>query len=349
MHPDIYKADRLPARQNIVFLVNDLKKIPGGYLSDDEMKFIQDKKKALKKEMFCFNRLSHRIFVQFIKEEKDEFIRLENCRKAGDEIVSVLNSQKLTEIIIDDVEGLVPEALALAEGIVLGNYQFLKYKKKNGKQNTLAKIGVFSKKIGTGQIEDLSIITAAVYRCRTFINEPHSHLNTPVFAKELEELAAQSGLKIEVMNKKKIETLKMGGILAVNKASNEPPVFIVMEWNPAGAVNKKPYVFVGKGIVYDSGGMNLKPGDFAENLTTQGIDIPHLPVGTRLRLGPEVELEVTQIGKACHHGCAIKQAVGDCVMPREGIFARVLRGGIIHHNDIIEVLDGPGRDSDLQR
>jgi MOSC domain-containing protein YiiM len=94
-------------------------------------------------------------------------------------------------------------------------------------------------------------------------------------------------------------------------------------------------------------GLDLQPGDFAENLTTQGIDIPNLPVGTRLRIGNEVVLEVTQIGKACHHGCAIKQAVGDCVMPREGIFARVLRGGMIHPADLIEVLDGAGGASDL--
>ena len=87
-------------------------------------------------------------------------------------------------------------------------------------------------------------------------------------------------------------------------------------------------------------GLELKPGDFAENVTTQGLDLPNLPVGTRLRLGNEVELEVTQIGKACHHGCAIKQQVGDCVMPREGIFAKVLRGGLIHPGDGIEVLDG---------
>ena len=95
-------------------------------------------------------------------------------------------------------------------------------------------------------------------------------------------------------------------------------------------------------------GLTLQPGDFAENITTQGIDLPNLPVGTRLRLGDEVELEVTQIGKACHHGCAIKQAVGDCVMPREGIFARVLRGGLVHPADRIEVIHGAGGDSDLQ-
>lgn len=94
-------------------------------------------------------------------------------------------------------------------------------------------------------------------------------------------------------------------------------------------------------------GLDLRPGDFAENITTQGLDIPHLAVGTRLRLGAAVELEITQIGKACHHGCAIKQAVGDCVMPREGIFAKVLRGGVVRPDDLIEVIHVPGGDPDL--
>ncbi len=95
-------------------------------------------------------------------------------------------------------------------------------------------------------------------------------------------------------------------------------------------------------------GLDLKPGDFAENLTTQGLDVPNLPVGARVRIGADVVLEITQIGKACHHGCAIKQAVGDCVMPREGIFGRVLRGGLVHPNDIIEILDDSSRTPDLQ-
>ena len=73
-------------------------------------------------------------------------------------------------------------------------------------------------------------------------------------------------------------------------------------------------------------GIRIGFGDFAENVTTRGVDWSSLPVGTRLRLG-EAELEVTQIGKECHAHCAIYQAVGDCVMPRRGIFARVLKGG----------------------
>jgi len=75
-------------------------------------------------------------------------------------------------------------------------------------------------------------------------------------------------------------------------------------------------------------GIDLKYGDFAENITTEGIDLASLPVGTRLHLGDAL-VEVTQIGKECHHGCAIFQAVGDCVMPRKGIFVKVLKGGEI--------------------
>ncbi|MFZ5452574.1 MAG: MOSC domain-containing protein [Thermodesulfobacteriota bacterium] len=86
-------------------------------------------------------------------------------------------------------------------------------------------------------------------------------------------------------------------------------------------------------------GAQVNPGDFAENLTTQGLDLPSLPVGTLLKVGPEVELEVTQIGKTCHAGCAIRELVGDCIMPREGIFARVLKEGVVAPGDAIELLE----------
>jgi MOSC domain-containing protein YiiM len=85
-------------------------------------------------------------------------------------------------------------------------------------------------------------------------------------------------------------------------------------------------------------GAKVNPGDFAENLTTAGLDVCSLPVGTRLKVGAEVELEITQIGKACHKGCAIREQVGDCVMPREGVFARVLQAGVVKPGDVIELL-----------
>lgn len=84
-------------------------------------------------------------------------------------------------------------------------------------------------------------------------------------------------------------------------------------------------------------GLDVGPGDFAENITTKGLDLVHLPLGTILTIGEEVILEVTQIGKVCHTKCAIFKQVGQCVMPEEGIFARVIRGGKIKPGDRIHV------------
>jgi MOSC domain-containing protein YiiM len=83
-------------------------------------------------------------------------------------------------------------------------------------------------------------------------------------------------------------------------------------------------------------GLDVSPGDFAENITTEGIELWRLSVGTRLRLGVACLVEVTQIGKECHSRCAIFHQVGDCVMPKEGIFVRVLKGGWIKPGDSIE-------------
>ena len=80
-------------------------------------------------------------------------------------------------------------------------------------------------------------------------------------------------------------------------------------------------------------GIEIGFGDFAENITTRGIDLGALPVGSRLHVGPAL-LEVTQIGKECHTGCEIRRITGDCVMPRKGVFARVIVGGEIDHESL---------------
>jgi MOSC domain-containing protein YiiM len=84
-------------------------------------------------------------------------------------------------------------------------------------------------------------------------------------------------------------------------------------------------------------GFGVDPGDFAENLTTEGIALVSLPVGTRTSIGEEVILEVTQIGKECHTGCAIYRQIGKCVMPKEGVFAKVIRGGLVKAGDQIRI------------
>ena len=85
-------------------------------------------------------------------------------------------------------------------------------------------------------------------------------------------------------------------------------------------------------------GLKVNPGDFAENITTEGIDLLSFPVGTHLTIGGDIEVEVSQIGKECHTRCAIYYQAGDCVMPREGIFAEVVTGGEVKIGDEVEVL-----------
>lgn len=87
-------------------------------------------------------------------------------------------------------------------------------------------------------------------------------------------------------------------------------------------------------------GADVHPGDFAENITTEGLTLHTLPVGTKMRIGKDILLEVTQIGKECHSGCAIQKQVGKCIMPKQGIFCRILKGGIVRPGDKLELDEG---------
>jgi MOSC domain-containing protein YiiM len=92
-------------------------------------------------------------------------------------------------------------------------------------------------------------------------------------------------------------------------------------------------------------GFDVGPGDFAENLTCEGIELLSLPIGTRVSVGDGIVLEITQIGKECHSGCAIFKQTGKCIMPKEGVFARVIKGGPVKTGDIIKRIDSENRDS----
>jgi len=89
-------------------------------------------------------------------------------------------------------------------------------------------------------------------------------------------------------------------------------------------------------------GFDVGPGDFAENLTTEGVELVSLPVGTHIRIGEEIVLEITQIGKECHTGCAIYRQIGKCIMPKEGVFAKVICGGSVRAGNGIERIRGNG-------
>jgi len=263
------KISKIKHDDNLVLLTADVKNIGTDYLSKEEIEYAAVVVKDQKKETVLFDRLGKWMIVQVIKEEKCGHKRVENCRKAGDLLASRLNELKAKSVVVVDVDGKGLETLALVEGMALGSYQFLKYKsekERKEKENTLASVGILSKVIKDGQIDRLNIITGAVLRCRDLVNEPVSHLTATVLSNEFRKMGEEAGIKVEVLNKNKIEALKMGGLLAVNKGSAEPPTFTIMEWKPEKPVNKKPIILVGKGVVFDTGGLNLKTGAFMDGM-----------------------------------------------------------------------------------
>ena len=267
MHPKIVLQSKLKATDNLIIFISSTRKIPTDLFTTKEKTFIKEQRDK-KIEMIPFNRYKHWVLVQFIPQEKDSNKRKELCRKAGDKIQAFLNEQKLKRSTLFDVESRCDESIALAEGMVLGSYQFLKYKTEKEGMHTLREIAVFSDCITKNTLTELNATLDGVAFTRDLVNEPNSFLTAPAFAREIEKKMKEAGIGIEVLNKKKIEALQMGGILGVNKGSHEPPVFIILEHKPDEAINKKPLILIGKGIVYDTGGMNLKTGNNMENMKT---------------------------------------------------------------------------------
>ena len=282
MIPSITLTNKEQELGHLVVVVSKFPKLPAGIFNAAEKTYLKEQVETLKQEVISFNRYGYWVHVYFIREEKNLSKRLEAARKAGDRIAGLLNAQKTKRVAIFDADGSEDLVLAFAEGMALGSYQFLKYKQDKEKENTLQEIEIYSKALEESEndfpghdlpvtphasrVTQLNILLESVALCRDLINEPNSHLTATVFAREVERMAKECGASVEVLNKQKLAVLKMGGLLGVNQGSLEPPTFSVIEWKPAGAVNRKPVVFVGKGVVYDSGGMNLKPGDSMMNM-----------------------------------------------------------------------------------
>ncbi|MHC5353793.1 leucyl aminopeptidase family protein [Myroides sp. LJL115] len=232
---------------NMVFVMNkDFKSHPSinpaleGFVQD----FIQSEKKK------DYAKIGSSYYF-FIKEDCD----LEQMRLDGFFIRQTLDKDVEQISIIGQGEATI----ALAEGLALSNYQFLKYfKDAKSKEYALDKIylvGNFNDK----QIKDLNNTISGVFWARDMVNEPVSFLTATQLAHQIKALEKSKGLKINVLDKEALEELKMGGLLAVNKGSVEQPTFTIMEYKPENPINKEPVVLVGKGVVYDTGGLSLKP------------------------------------------------------------------------------------------
>lgn len=186
--------------------------------------------------------------------------KYEAIRKSGNLISKTLNRFKRESVTVIDEANDKQAIVSVTEGLVLGNYQFLKYfREVEKKNNALKTIFLDTRHLTPKDFEKLKVVLEATCIARNFVNEPVSYMTATQLSKEFQKLGHDAGFAVEVYDKNKIESLRMGGLLAVNKGSVEPPTFNILEWKPKTPRNKKPFVLVGKGVVYDTGGLTLKP------------------------------------------------------------------------------------------
>ncbi len=245
---------------NEIYLVNKQWMPPESLFSIDEINYIEKKIKE-KNDTVFINRYKNFVAIALIRSNTPEYKTKEKLRNIAYKICNVLNDEKIEQITVVDKNNNPGFCLSFVEGLILSNYKFSKYFTENkNKPSRLKKIYIKSNNIKPRDVEELKNITDAVEAARNLVSEPLSVLNAVKLSEEIISYGKKAGYKTEVFNKKKIETLKMGGLLAVNKGSVDPPTFSILEWKPEKTKNKKPVILVGKGIVFDTGGINLKPG-----------------------------------------------------------------------------------------
>lgn len=200
------------------------------------------------------------IYIVVVSEHNDKATLYETMRNQAFELCQQVIKNKFTCVNIVDLYSEEGIAAAFAEGLILSAYKFNKYfGDKEKKEISLTTVHVVSNKLTDMDVEKLNIVCSSVYVARDIVNEPLSHLNAHKLAVTIQEAGKAAGFEVEVFDKQRIEALRMGGLLAVNRGSVDPPSFSIMTYKPANAINEKPYVIVGKGIVFDTGGLSLKP------------------------------------------------------------------------------------------
>jgi leucyl aminopeptidase len=267
MKPEVLIIPEISTGQSVVCIIG-VDGIPETLaLSKSEKEYA--KKKLSENEEYVFiNSYYKCTYIVRIKDDLPEFRQKEELRKTAFSLRKLLKSNSHDELVITSHKVFNGAIESFTEGLLLSFYSFSKYKTKKEEKD---KKKYPEKLLLNGSVNELELrrmteTVDAVYLTRDMINEPANHLNAPALAKEIIRMGKAAGFSVEVLNKGKIEALKMGGLLAVNRGSVEPPVFCILEWKPADKVNSKPLVLVGKGVIYDTGGLNIKTGDLMSQM-----------------------------------------------------------------------------------
>lgn len=245
--------------QPTLHLIDNTDNLDALQLSAEEASYLRE---AVGREQntITINRYSNVQYIFFLKPKKEAAATRDAIRKSGAEAGGILKGIKATGAQVVNHTSIPEAALLFGQGLALGSYQFLKYRKEREKlQHPLQALSFVEGSIAPEELKALQVISDAAYRARDLVNEPLNTLGAVQLAEAIKALGEEAGFSVQVLGKAEMEKEGMGGILAVNRGSQDPPTFSIMEYKPVEAKNEKPIVLVGKGVVYDTGGLSLKP------------------------------------------------------------------------------------------
>ncbi len=248
------KITDIPEKSSGVVLFEDPRQLPFP-LSEAEQD-LWDKKDS-KAEFLLFQRLPGFLFLVSPPMDKAVHQVMERFRRAGVSWMETVKKEKIKDFTLVGLSGS-RFTEAFLEGFLLSDYAFTKYKKVK-EAFSPAEIRIVDPGITEEVIRELQLISESVCWVRDLVNEPLSYLTAVRLSEEIVEKTSGTGCTVKVFHKPEIEALKMGGLLGVNRGSPDPPTFTVMEWTPATSLNLQPIVLIGKGVVFDTGGLSLKP------------------------------------------------------------------------------------------
>jgi len=267
MKPQIQRISLISSDQSVICILGG-NQIPERLnLTTQEKNFARNQFSA-KEEYIFINSYNRCTYLICLKEDIDHYKIREELRKTAYNLRKLIKENNQPDLVITSENAYKGAIEDFTEGLLLSFYSFDKYKTEPGKEKDK---NYPSRLLLQGEIEDSEInwlidLTDAVYFTRDLIKEPVNQLNATSLAGEIKKRGESAGFSVEVLTKGKIEALKMGGLLAVNKGSVDPPVFCILEWHPANSLNTKPIVLAGKGVVYDTGGLNIKTGEYMSGM-----------------------------------------------------------------------------------
>ncbi len=239
-----------------LILFEALTDLKDSQLSKDELDYVSTCLERDEK-LITLNQYHRMVFLVKLENTNPTSLQKEALRKLGAKVQQAAKAQEVKQIGFTG--GSEETQYCLAEGLILANYTFRKYFTSKKKEHQIKQLNFEQKLFSENTLKQLKAITTHTLWARYWVNEPQSFLTATEFSNQMKTVCEAAGCEVTIFDKKKIESLKMGGLLAVNQGSVEPPTFTIIEWKPKNAKNKKPLLLVGKGVVYDTGGLSLKP------------------------------------------------------------------------------------------